>query len=70
MIQDLPNGNKSGIDKFLFGQAAAINGDDLVLMGAVTALAVIVIAVFYKELLVSSFDPGFARALGFPECQT
>src|SRR4030095_2677101 len=36
MIQRLPTGNKSGIDKFLFGQAAAIGPGDLKLIGAVT----------------------------------
>lgn len=36
MIQRLPTGNKSGIDKFLFGQAAAISAGDLRLMAAVT----------------------------------
>jgi ABC-type Mn2+/Zn2+ transport system permease subunit/Mn-dependent DtxR family transcriptional regulator len=66
MIQRLPTGNKSGIDKFLFGQAAALGPEDLVLMGAVTAAAVLLVIVFYKELLVTSFDAAFARASGLP----
>ncbi|MCM2274402.1 MAG: metal ABC transporter permease [Candidatus Didemnitutus sp.] len=66
MIQRLPTGNKSGIDKFLFGQAAAISGDDLVLMGGVAVLVLGLVACFYKELLVVSFDGAFARASGLP----
>lgn len=66
MIQQLPEGNKSGIDKFLFGQAAAINQRDVVLMSIVTGLALVSILVFYKEFLVTSFDSGFARSAGFP----
>ncbi|MDX1950812.1 MAG: iron chelate uptake ABC transporter family permease subunit [Verrucomicrobiota bacterium] len=66
MIQRLPSGNKSGIDKFLFGQAAAIGSRDVQLIALVTGLSVLVVVVFYKELLVSSFDPGFARVAGFP----
>lgn len=66
MIQRLPTGNKSGIDKFLFGQAAALGGDDIALMATITAGAAGLIALFYKELLVTSFDPGFARASGVP----
>lgn len=66
MIQRLPTGNKSGIDKFLFGQAAAIGSDDILLMATVTVLAVASLSVFYKEFLVASFDPGFARASGLP----
>ena len=66
MIQQLPEGNKSGIDKFLFGQAAAISQRDVVLMSIVTGLALVTILLFYKEFLVTSFDSGFARASGFP----
>ena len=66
MIQRLPNGNKSGIDKFLFGQAAAIGEGDVKLMLVATGLAVLMILLFYKEFLVTSFDAGFARSVGFP----
>lgn len=66
MIQRLPTGNKSGVDKFLFGQAAAIGTDDLVLMGGVASLVIALVAGFYKELLVSSFDRAFARGSGIP----
>lgn len=66
MTQRLPTGTQSGIHDFLFGQAAAIGPADLRLMGVVTALAVILVAVFYKEFLVSSFDPAFASLTGIP----
>jgi ABC-type Mn2+/Zn2+ transport system permease subunit/Mn-dependent DtxR family transcriptional regulator len=66
MIQRLPTGNKSGIDKFLFGQAAALGPDDVRLMAIITAGAITAITVFYKEFLVTSFDPAFARVAGFP----
>jgi ABC-type Mn2+/Zn2+ transport system permease subunit/Mn-dependent DtxR family transcriptional regulator len=66
IIQRLPSGNKSGIDKFLFGQAAAIGLNDLKLMAAVTVLSVIVVWLAYKEFLVTSFDSGFAHSVGVP----
>ncbi len=66
MIQRLPTGNKSGIDKFLFGQAAAIGAADVRLMAVITALVVVVLFLFYKEFLVTSFDAGFARVAGVP----
>ena len=66
MIQQLPTGNVSGIDKFLFGQAAAIGFTDLKLMAVVTGLSLLIIGLFYKEFLLSSFDAGFARVAGFP----
>jgi ABC-type Mn2+/Zn2+ transport system permease subunit/Mn-dependent DtxR family transcriptional regulator len=66
MIQRLPTGNKTGIDQFLFGQAAAINSGDVQLMAVVSLISVLAILLFYKEFLVTSFDAGFARAVGFP----
>ncbi len=66
MLQRLPTGAKSGIDKFLFGQAAAIGPRDLQLMAVVAVLAIATVLVFYKELLVASFDAAFARSIGYP----
>jgi manganese/zinc/iron transport system permease protein len=66
MIQRLPSGNQSGIDSFLFGQAAAIGPQDLLLMAAVTSLILVVITLGYKEFLLVSFDPGFARVCSLP----
>jgi len=66
MIQRLPTGNKSGIDKFLFGQAAALGADDVRLMGIVTGVIAVLIVAFYKELQATSFDPAFAKASGLP----
>ncbi len=66
MIQNLPSGNKAGIDKYLFGQAAALSSGDIVLMGSVMLVACLLIMVFYKELLVTSFDSEFAVSLGIP----
>src|SRR5687768_4590646 len=66
MIQRLPTGNKSGIDKFLFGQAAAISAADVRLMALITAGVIAAIWIFYKEFLVTSFDAAFARVAGFP----
>jgi len=65
MIQHLPTGNKSGIDKFLFGQIAAISSEDIRLMAIMTVIIVVLVVLFYKEFLLASFDPGFAQASGF-----
>ena len=66
MIQRLPTGNKAGIDKILFGQAAYLGAADVRLMAIVTAFVIVVLALFYKEFLITSFDSGFARAAGVP----
>lgn len=66
MIQRLPSGNKSGIDKFLFGQAASLGQSDIQLMAVVTLLTFGLVWLFYKELLTVSFDPGFAYSVMIP----
>jgi ABC-type Mn2+/Zn2+ transport system permease subunit/Mn-dependent DtxR family transcriptional regulator len=66
MIQNLPGGNKSGLDKFMFGQAAALGEADVLLLAAVAALALGAVTLFYKEYAITSFDPGFARSIGLP----
>ena len=65
-IQKISTGSKGGLDAYLFGQAATLNKDDVVLMGVITVLAVLLIVFFYKELLLTSFDAAFAKAAGFP----
>jgi ABC-type Mn2+/Zn2+ transport system permease subunit/Mn-dependent DtxR family transcriptional regulator len=64
IIQQLPDANKSGIDKTFFGQAAALSGSDVKFMGGVAAATIFLLSVFYKELLVTSFDAVFARTIG------
>jgi ABC-type Mn2+/Zn2+ transport system permease subunit/Mn-dependent DtxR family transcriptional regulator len=66
IIQGMPTADKSGLDKMLFGQAAALSGSDVKLMGVTTGATILLLAVFYKEFLVSSFDPVFARGIGIP----
>jgi len=65
-IQKISTGSKGGLDGYLFGQAASLSKDDVILMAIITVLAVLLIAIFYKELLLTSFDVAFARAAGFP----
>ncbi len=65
-IQKLPFGNQSGLDKFLFGQAAAMGADDIRWMSVMTALSVALVLLFYKQFAVTSFDEPFARSMGIP----
>ncbi|MGQ0637602.1 MAG: metal ABC transporter permease [Planctomycetaceae bacterium] len=65
-LQNFAAGNQSGLNQFLFGQASAIGERDLWLMGSVTVMIVAAVALFYKELTLTSFDAPFATALGLP----
>lgn len=65
-IQRLPDGGKSGLDKFLFGQAATLVAEDLKVMAILGAVVVAALALFYKELKLLAFDRAFGASLGLP----
>jgi manganese/zinc/iron transport system permease protein len=65
-IQKLPAGNQSGLDKYLFGQAATLVVEDLQVMAVLGAVVVAFVVAFYKEFKLLSFDPGFGSSLGLP----
>ncbi|MDQ8202333.1 metal ABC transporter permease [Pelagicoccus sp. SDUM812003] len=65
-IQKLPTGTQSGVDKFLFGQAAALTEQEIWMMGGVAVAALLLVLGFYRQFLIGSFDIGFARSLGLP----
>ncbi len=60
------SGNQSGLDRFIFGQAATIVRDDVVTMGVLASLTFLIVALLFKEFKLLSFDPAFAASLGFP----
>ncbi len=66
IIQKRPDATQAGLDKFLFGQAAALLERDVVTMGGLGAVAIITMLVFWKEFKLLSFDPDFGATLGFP----
>lgn len=66
IIQRLPGGNQSGLDKFMFGQAAALGRGDVILLAVVTVVILGSIILFYKEYKLTSFDPAFATSIGLP----
>ncbi len=66
IVQRSAGAGQAGLDRFLFGQAAALVGDDLKTMAALGALVLIVLVMMWKEFKLLSFDPAFAGALGLP----
>jgi manganese/zinc/iron transport system permease protein len=64
--QKLPDATQAGLDKFLFGQAATLIEKDVVTMGFMSAIALTLLAIFWKEFKLTTFDPEFAASLGFP----
>lgn len=64
-IQKMPNANQSGLDKFLFGQAATLLIKDVWFMAIVTAICLAVLLLFWKEFKLLLFDADYAKTLGF-----
>ncbi|RYD21313.1 MAG: ABC transporter [Verrucomicrobiaceae bacterium] len=56
----------AGVQAFLYGQVAAIDQRDLLLLLAVTVVTVTFVPVLFRSLTLVSFDSAFARLLGFP----
>ncbi len=65
-FQKLPLGNQSGLDKFLFGQAATLLPKDIVRMAFLVALVLATTLVFYKEFKLLTFDRDFGTSMGLP----
>ena len=65
-IQKLPYGNQSGLDKYLFGQAATLMRSDLQLMAVLGTLVLFTVVLFFKELKMLTFDREFGASLGYP----
>ncbi|WP_019895259.1 metal ABC transporter permease [Hydrogenovibrio halophilus] len=65
-IQGLPIPGKSGLDKILFGQAAAMLPADLYLLSAVAVVVLVMVWVLFHKLRLVAFSPDYARTLGLP----
>jgi manganese/zinc/iron transport system permease protein len=65
-IQRQPYANKAGLDKFLFGQAAALLESDVLTMSILSSIVLLLVFIFWKEFKILSFDPDFTSSLGFP----
>lgn len=65
-IQQLGSGSQSGLDSFLFGQAASLVRQDIILIAGVSAVLLLLCTVFFKEFKIITFDTAFAKGLGLP----
>lgn len=52
------------LNHILFGNILGVKSSDLIFMLAVTVIVVLLVLLFYKELLVTSFDPSHSVAIG------
>jgi len=66
IIQRQPGANQAGLDSFLFGQAAALIEQDVLVIFWIGIVAIVLMLLFWKEFKLLSFDSDFLGTLGFP----
>ncbi len=64
--RNVPGAARDPLDRYLFGQAALINAQDLWVAGGFGVFAVALVALLWKPFKAVSFDPAFAVSLGYP----
>lgn len=65
-VQRLPDARQAGLDTFLFGQAAALLQRDVITMAFLGGATLLILALFWKEFKLLSFDSEFGATAGFP----
>lgn len=63
-IQGMEVAGKSGLDKILFGQAAAMLPSDIYLLSAVALVVLLTVAVFFQKFRLIAFNRSYAQSLG------
>jgi manganese/zinc/iron transport system permease protein len=63
-IQRRPDAAQAGLDRFLFGQAAALLREDVITMAALGGVALLLMLAVWKELKLLAFDPDYGETLG------
>ncbi len=65
-LQGTGGAGQGGLDRFLFGQAAALVEGDVISLGVLAAGCLAILAAFFKEFKIATFDGAFGQSLGFP----
>ncbi len=65
-IQKMEAANQSGLNKYLFGNAATLLDSDVKTMAVLGSLVIGITLLCWKEFKIITFDPDYAAVLGFP----
>ncbi|MEJ7138101.1 metal ABC transporter permease [Amphibiibacter pelophylacis] len=63
-------GTSVDLTHILFGNILAVDDDALLLIGCVSSVTLVALALFYRPLLISCVDPAFLAAQGQPLART
>lgn len=64
-IQHSGNASQSGLDSFLFGKAASMTLQDVIIFSVIALINTICIGIFLRSFSLISFDEEFAKSIGF-----
>lgn len=65
-LSNFNNASQAGLETYLFGQAAGLLERDLMVMASLCAASLALIAVGWRPLKTTLFDPAFAGSVGLP----
>lgn len=65
VIQHRNDANQAGIDRYLFGQAAALVERNVITFAILGGAALLILGLLYKEMKLFTFDPAFGDTIGF-----
>lgn len=57
---------RKDLSSLLFGNILGVSTADLITISVIGAIVLALVAVFYRALLLASFDPTYAASLGYP----
>ena len=66
VIQHMDMPDTSGLENFLFGRAASLTIDDVILFFALAGVVVAFTITFLGPLRLITFDPAYAKSIGLP----
>ncbi|HRQ71618.1 MAG TPA: iron chelate uptake ABC transporter family permease subunit [Phycisphaerales bacterium] len=66
VIQSMPTGDQGGLASFIYGQTAAMNARDAMLIGVAALGSIAAAALLFKEFRLACFDREFAAVQGWP----
>ena len=64
LVNRTGGGNQSGLDGFIFGQAASMVRSDVYTMIGLAVIIIFIVFIAFKEWKLFLFDPDFAKGLG------
>lgn len=65
-IQHSGNASQSGLDKFLFGNAASMMEQDVYVFGGTAIILLMIVALLFRPFKIVAFNPEYAASIGMP----